>query len=116
VAPKPELMRLASVPMGPTRRLTAMLDRAATMPGRGAYVCIAESGAEGPSLQCMKLATRKGALQRAFRQAVEVPGELLESHTKVTQPDTSPAGRNGDASQRRVSTGFGRAPRYLIDR
>jgi hypothetical protein len=28
----------------------------------------------------MKRATGKGTLQRAFRQAVEVPVELLESH------------------------------------
>jgi len=115
VAPKLELVRLASVPTGPERRPAAMLDRAGTLPGRGAYVCLGEAH-ESPSRECMKLATRKGTLQRAFRGAVEVPVELLESNTRVAQPDTSPAGRNGDASRGRVSTGFGRAPRYLIDR
>jgi predicted RNA-binding protein YlxR (DUF448 family) len=79
VAPKPELMRLASVPAGPERRPTATYDRAGTMPGRGAYVCLAGAH-DRPSRECVKLATRKGTLQRAFRGAVEVPVELLESH------------------------------------
>ena len=122
-------MRLASVATGAERRPIATLDRAGTLPGRGAYVCRGES-LQDPNGECMKLATRKGTLQRAFRRAVEVPVELLESHMKVAQPDTSPAGRNGYASRtgdasvseclpatvRRVSPGFGGAPRDLIDR
>jgi predicted RNA-binding protein YlxR (DUF448 family) len=59
----------------------ATLDRAGTLPGRGAYVCRTESLRE-PSRECMKLATRKGALQRAFRRAVEVPVELLELESR----------------------------------
>jgi predicted RNA-binding protein YlxR (DUF448 family) len=93
-------VRLASVATTAERPPTTVLDRAGTLPGRGAYVCRSESIRE-PSIECMKLATRKGALQRAFRRAVEVPVELLESNTRVAQPDTSPASR---------------APRDLIDR
>jgi predicted RNA-binding protein YlxR (DUF448 family) len=59
----------------------AVLDRTGTLPGRGAYVCRSESICE-PNIQCMKLATRKGTLQRAFRRAVEVPVELLESESR----------------------------------
>ena len=59
----------------------AVLDRTGTLPGRGAYVCRNESVRE-PSIECMKLATRKGTLQRAFRRAVEVPVELLESESR----------------------------------
>jgi predicted RNA-binding protein YlxR (DUF448 family) len=76
----------------------AMLDRAGTLPGRGAYVCRGESVRE-PSIECMRLATGKGTLQRAFRRAVEVPVELLESNTRVAQPETSPAGRNGTRAE-----------------
>jgi predicted RNA-binding protein YlxR (DUF448 family) len=100
MAPKPELVRLASIAIGVERPPTAVLDRAGTLPGRGAYVCRGESVRE-PSIGCMRLATRKGTLQRAFRRAVEVPVELLESNTRVAQPDTSPASG---------------APRDLIDR
>jgi predicted RNA-binding protein YlxR (DUF448 family) len=81
VAPKPELMRLVSVPAGPEQRPTATFDRAGTMPGRGAYVCLAETH-DRPSSPCVKLATRKGTLQRALRSAVEVPVELLESENR----------------------------------
>jgi uncharacterized protein len=81
VAPKPELVRLASVPGGPERRPTATLDRTGTMPGRGAYVCRA-GPRENPNRECMRLATRKGTLQRAFRGAVDVPVELLESESR----------------------------------
>ncbi len=82
------------------------------MPGRGAYVCREEAGL-GPKRACLILATKPGTLQRAFRRAVEIPVELLELDTRVAQPDISPAGRNGDTSRKRVSTGFGRAPRHL---
>jgi predicted RNA-binding protein YlxR (DUF448 family) len=78
LAPKPELVRLASIAMGAEHRLTATLDNAGTLPGRGAYVCRSSSH-PSPSRDCMKLATKKGTLQRAFRRAVEVPVELLES-------------------------------------
>ncbi|HTC61198.1 MAG TPA: YlxR family protein [Solirubrobacteraceae bacterium] len=81
LAPKPELVRLASVAAGAERPPMTVLDRAGTLPGRGAYVCRSES-VRAPSIECMKLATRKGTLQRAFRRAVEVPVELLESESR----------------------------------
>jgi predicted RNA-binding protein YlxR (DUF448 family) len=72
---------LASVAIAAERTPTAVLDRAGKLPGRGAYVCLSESVRE-PRIECMKLATRKGTLQRAFRRAVEVPVELLESESR----------------------------------
>jgi predicted RNA-binding protein YlxR (DUF448 family) len=81
VATKPELLRLASAPTGAERRPTAMLDRAGTMPGRGAYVCLDEAGVD-PNRACLTLATKPGSLQRAFRRAVDVPVELLESEIR----------------------------------
>jgi len=69
-------MRLASAPAGSGHLPIATLDRTGRMPGRGAYVCRAELH-DDPSRECMTLATRKGALQRAFRAAVDVPVELL---------------------------------------
>jgi predicted RNA-binding protein YlxR (DUF448 family) len=74
-------MRLASVPAGPERRPAATLDRAGRLPGRGAYVCRDQAG-ESLSRECVKLATRKGVLQRALRGAVDVPVELLESESR----------------------------------
>jgi predicted RNA-binding protein YlxR (DUF448 family) len=51
------------------------------MPGRGAYVCRNECQ-DGPNHDCMRLATRRGVLQRAFRRAVDVSAELLESESR----------------------------------
>jgi uncharacterized protein len=81
LAPKPELVRLASVATAGERPPTTVLDRTGTLPGRGAYVCRSES-VRAPNIECMRLATRKGTLQRAFRRAVEVPVELLESESR----------------------------------
>ncbi len=67
--------------MGAERPPIATLDRAGVLPGRGAYVCRAGIPAD-PSPECMKLATRKGTMQRAFRRAVEVPVELLELESR----------------------------------
>ena len=75
---------MAAVAVGRENRLTAVLDRRGTLPGRGAYVC-ESSDQDGPNLDCMKLATRRGGLGRAFRRAVDVPAELvgpLESETR----------------------------------
>ncbi len=81
MAPKPELVRLASVSAGRESRATAILDMAGTMPGRGAYVCRDERrGAPNPD--CMRLAAGRGVLQRAFRRAVDVPAELVESESR----------------------------------
>jgi predicted RNA-binding protein YlxR (DUF448 family) len=64
VAPKAQLRRLAAT----GDRVVA--DPAATMPGRGAYVC-------GP--ECAENALRRRALGRAFRRSVSVPEDLVES-------------------------------------
>jgi predicted RNA-binding protein YlxR (DUF448 family) len=81
VAPKQDLVRLARVFAGRKSHATATIDQTGTLPGRGAYVCRAET-CEHPSRGCMKLATRTGTLQRAFRGVVEVPVELLESESR----------------------------------
>jgi predicted RNA-binding protein YlxR (DUF448 family) len=46
-----------------------VIDRRATLPGRGAYVC-------GPA--CAELAVRRRAFGRAFRRAVTVDPNLVE--------------------------------------
>ncbi len=56
----------------------AVLDRAGTMPGRGAYLCrVAAPGK--PSVDCVALATQRGGLARALRCAVKIDPKLLES-------------------------------------
>ncbi len=56
----------------------AVLDRAGTMPGRGAYLC--EDPAAGkPVGGCLTLATRRGGIARALRCAVTIDSELVES-------------------------------------
>jgi predicted RNA-binding protein YlxR (DUF448 family) len=78
VAPKPELVRLAAV-TGPGRgRAVARIDRAGTLPGRGAYLCLGPRG-DSPNGECATLACGRNALQRAFRRAVDVPSELSGS-------------------------------------
>ncbi|HEV3093705.1 MAG TPA: YlxR family protein [Solirubrobacteraceae bacterium] len=75
VTSKPELIRIVAVPSD-TDRPTATLDPAGTLPGRGAYVCqLRATGAANPA--CLRLATRKGGLQRALHRAVDVPAELI---------------------------------------
>jgi len=88
IAPKSELLRIAAAhdraaagtreDRGPERVALAMLDRAGTMPGRGAYLC--RGGAPGiPAEDCLALAGRRGALARALRCAVRIDPELVES-------------------------------------
>jgi predicted RNA-binding protein YlxR (DUF448 family) len=56
----------------------AVLDRAGTMPGRGAYLC--RGAAPGkPAADCLSLATRRGGIARALRCAVTIDAELVES-------------------------------------
>jgi predicted RNA-binding protein YlxR (DUF448 family) len=56
----------------------AVLDRAGTMPGRGAYLC--RGAAPGkPVADCLSLATRRGGIERALRCAVTIDPELVES-------------------------------------
>jgi len=64
IAPKPGLRRIA---LSGGRVVT---DPAAALPGRGAYVCDAS---------CAEAALRRRALPRAFRRAVVIPTDLLES-------------------------------------
>jgi predicted RNA-binding protein YlxR (DUF448 family) len=83
VAPKTELLRLAvserrSFEESGDRLRRAVLDRAATMPGRGAYLCPAGAAGE-PAADCLERATRRGALARALRCAVKIDPKLLES-------------------------------------
>jgi predicted RNA-binding protein YlxR (DUF448 family) len=78
VAPKPELMRLAAVASNGEGRAVATLDRAGTLPGRGAYLC-RDLRHDAPKQECASLASKRGGLQRAFRRAVEVPGDLAGS-------------------------------------
>ena len=65
VAPKPELRRLA------LRDDRVVADPDAALAGRGAYVC-------GPG--SLERAVRRRALGRAFRRAVSVPPDLVESN------------------------------------
>ena len=61
---------------GAARR--AVLDRANSMPGRGAYLC--RDGASGqPVAKCLSLSLRRGGIARALRCAVTVDPELVES-------------------------------------
>jgi predicted RNA-binding protein YlxR (DUF448 family) len=55
-----------------------VLDRTATMGGRGAYLCRGADPAR-PAGDCLTLATRKGAIARALRCAVTIDAELIES-------------------------------------
>jgi predicted RNA-binding protein YlxR (DUF448 family) len=56
----------------------AAIDRAGTMPGRGAYLCRGSS-ADEPAADCLALALRRRAIPRALRCAVTLPDELVES-------------------------------------
>jgi predicted RNA-binding protein YlxR (DUF448 family) len=61
---------------GSSRR--AVLDRAGTMPGRGAYICKG-AAAGAPAADCLTLATRRGGIARALRARVTIDPELVES-------------------------------------
>lgn len=63
-APKASLRRLALAGD------CVVPDPGGHLPGRGAYVCDAA---------CAREAVRRRALPRAFRRAVTVPGDLVES-------------------------------------
>jgi predicted RNA-binding protein YlxR (DUF448 family) len=82
-APKPELVRIAfadreSSRAGKGRRPAVVLDPAARMAGRGAYLCRGVSAAE-PTAECLALALKRGAIPRALRCSVSLPVELVES-------------------------------------
>jgi len=76
IAPKASLLRIGLRREDGAR--VAVVDRAATLPGRGAYLCChAASGAVEPA--CLARALRKGALSRALRTNVSPSPELVES-------------------------------------
>ena len=77
VAPKSELMRLVAVREGEAPAV-AVHDERGTMPGRGAYLCRAASGAEAER-ECLVQARRRSAIGRALRCSVAVSPERLES-------------------------------------
>jgi uncharacterized protein len=79
IAPKSELLRIAIVDEDGEAARRAVLDRAGTMPGRGAYLCRrARTGGE-PASACLALAARRGGIARALRCAVTLERELVES-------------------------------------
>ncbi len=81
IAAKSELLRIAVAASRERRRgecALAVLDRAGTMPGRGAYLCRAPA-AGVPAGSCLAAATRRGAIARALRCAVRIDPELVES-------------------------------------
>ena len=75
MAPKPELIRFA-VAREDGARKRAVIDVAAIMPGRGAYLCASEGV---PVAGCLELARKRGGFARALRCAVTVDPELVES-------------------------------------
>ena len=66
-------MRIAVAPGG-----RAVHDRAATMPGRGAYLCRGRDPGL-PAADCLALAMRRRAVPRALRAAVTLDPKLVES-------------------------------------
>jgi predicted RNA-binding protein YlxR (DUF448 family) len=64
---------------GDGARGRAVLDRAGTMPGRGAYLCRGAVAREEPAAECLALAARRGVIARALRCAVTIDAELVES-------------------------------------
>ena len=78
IAPKSELMRIAIARERGATRARAVLDRSATMPGRGAYICRGEAPGL-PAAACLALAGRRGAIARALRCSVTIDPELIES-------------------------------------
>jgi predicted RNA-binding protein YlxR (DUF448 family) len=71
------LLRLAAVAQSTASRSVVTIDRAGTLPGRGAYLCRADVAAI-PRRECLLAATRRGGLRRALRAAVELDRELAD--------------------------------------
>ena len=57
----------------------AVLDRAARLPGRGAYLCRANMDGDVPTPDCLALATKRRAVARALRASVSLDPKLVES-------------------------------------
>jgi predicted RNA-binding protein YlxR (DUF448 family) len=90
-------LRIAATDRGPAEdrgrsSRWAIADRDATMPGRGAYLCLgADPGL--PAEDCLTSATRRGGIARALRASVKLDPKLVESVKRVAQPaDGRPAG------------------------
>jgi predicted RNA-binding protein YlxR (DUF448 family) len=95
IAPKSELVRIAATARAATteidrdaaavteggRSRRAVLDRAGTLPGRGAYLCRGETAGE-PAVACLALALRRGGIARALRCAVTIDPKLVESMSR----------------------------------
>jgi predicted RNA-binding protein YlxR (DUF448 family) len=78
VAPKSELLRVAVAREPDGRPGRAVLDPAATMSGRGAYLCRGPVPGE-PAAACVALAGRRGGIARALRCSVTIERKLVES-------------------------------------
>lgn len=83
IAPKSELLRLAATAHGAAseqdaRTRCAVADHAATMPGRGAYLCLG-SDPQLPVAECLTRAIQRGGIARALRSRVTVDPKLVES-------------------------------------
>ncbi len=76
IAAKAELLRIGL--RGGDGAREAVLDPAARLPGRGAYLCRGARG-DAPEARCLALALRRNALPRALRASVTVAPELVES-------------------------------------
>ncbi len=77
IAPKSELVRIALVREG-AQRARAVCDRSATLPGRGAYLCLGEESGV-PAAECFSRAGKRGGIARALRSAVTLDPKLVES-------------------------------------
>jgi predicted RNA-binding protein YlxR (DUF448 family) len=73
-------MRLVVSHENSGRSRHAMIDRAGTLPGRGAYLCRAGSSGSPtlPNADCLQLAERRRSIARALRCAVTLPPEFVE--------------------------------------
>lgn len=78
IASKPQLVRLATVASGSGSPATLVIDLERKLPGRGAYVC-REQSTDAPVADCLSHALTRKTLARAFRRAVTVPAEIVES-------------------------------------
>lgn len=72
-------MRLALSDGSGGEGAAVVLDPAARMPGRGAYVCRVD-GESRPSARCLALAVRRGGIARALRCRAQLnPQDFVES-------------------------------------
>jgi predicted RNA-binding protein YlxR (DUF448 family) len=79
-APKAELVRIAIAHAGERvgEPPIAVSDPAATMPGRGAYLCRGEDRSR-PADACLATALRRGSIARTLRAPVALDPKLVES-------------------------------------